>query len=69
MKTTGRKAYQNAVTEQTKQVKRGYGFRVLVVNSCPDCHGAANKCATCGDETDRTDVVKVGNFWYVKLSN
>jgi len=68
MKITAQQAYKTAINEQMKFRARGYGRRIVFINTCPDCNGRGIDCATCGNEPDNAqDKVKVGKYWYATL--
>lgn len=69
-KVTAQTAFAVAANLNAKYQERGYGSRVIFVNTCPDCLGKGAGCGTCGNEPDdSTNLVKHGQYWYNKLSD
>jgi hypothetical protein len=71
---TARCAFSKSIETQIKHQKRGYGYRVMIINECPDCNGYglmegdAQICCTCGNYPDQAEnLVKHGKKWYAKL--
>jgi hypothetical protein len=79
---TARQAFSKMIEVQMKHQKRGFGYRVMIINECPDCHGFGTQfgynsngksvfviCPTCNNEPDHAEtMVKHGYKWYAKVT-